>query len=239
MKQLLNISLFLILLTTTINAQAFKWAKGIGSDDYLYSQNISTDASGNCYITGYFQGTATFGTTQITSSGNSDIFIAKYDTEGNFQWVRKAGGTTNSDAGNGISADASGNCYITGYFQGTATFGTTQITISGYSDIFIAKYDTDGNFQWVKKAGGVEYDEGYGIAVDASGNCYVTGFFRQTATFGTTQITSSGNSDIFIAKYDTDGNFQWVRKAGSTNYDYGNGIATDASGNCYVTGVFL
>ena len=200
-----------------------------------WSQAITIDSSGNCYVTGFFSGTATFGTTQITSSGERDIFIAKYDTDGNFQWVRKAGGT-DFETGTDISIDASGNCYVTGHFQGTATFGTTQITSSGNEDIFIAKYDTDGNFQWVRKAGGVDDDKGQRIAIDNLGNLYITGIFQGIATFETTQLTSSGWNDIFIAKYDTDGNFQWVRKAGGTGNDVGYGIAADASGNCYVTG---
>ena len=215
----------------------FQWVQKAGGTDYDIGLGISIDSSGNCYVTGHFYGTATFGTTQITSYGGEDIFIAKYDANGNFQWVQKAGGASN-ERGFGISADNSGNCYVTGYFTGTATFGTTQITSYGGDDIFIAKYDTNGNLQWVQKAGGTDYDYGLDISTDNSGNYYVTGYFRDMATFGTTQISSSGEYDIFIAKYDTNGNFQWVQKAGGINSDYVCGISTDNSGNCYVTGYF-
>jgi Beta-propeller repeat len=90
------------------------------------------------------------------------------------------------DGGFGIAVDAAGNSYVTGYFSGTATFGGNQILPSAGSsvDIFVAKYDTSGALQWVKSAGGSGSDYGRGIAVDATGNSYVTGFFSNYATFG-------------------------------------------------------
>jgi hypothetical protein len=85
----------------------------------------------------------------------------------------------------GIAVDASGNSYVTGGFEGTATFGSTTLESSGSQDIFVAKLDNRGNWLWAKKAGGTDSDYGYGIAVDASGNSYVTGYFYSaTATFG-------------------------------------------------------
>ncbi|MDD4309565.1 MAG: SBBP repeat-containing protein, partial [Candidatus Cloacimonetes bacterium] len=218
----------------------YLWVKQAGGTSNDIGYGIATDSNGNSYVTGYFAGTATFGTTSLTSSGGYDIFIAKLDTNGNYLWAKKAGGTS-TDEGNGIATDSSGNSYVTGYFNGTATFGTTTLTSNGssYSDIFIAKLDTNGNYLWAKNAGGTSGDYGYGISTDSSGNSYVTGYFNGTATFVTTSLTSSGSNDIFIAKLDTDGNYQWAKKAGSASDDYGYGIATDSSGNSYVTGSFL
>ena len=213
------------------------WVRKAGGSSYDEGNDIATDGAGNSYVTGPFRGTATFGNTQISSGGSSDIFIAKYDANGNLLWVRKAGGT-GEDSGNDITIDNSGNCYMTGTFRSTATFGTTQIISSGAEDIFTAKYDANGNLLWVRKAGGTSNDFSNDISADNSENCYVTGTFKNTATFGTTQIISSGAEDIFTAKYDANGNLVWVNKTGATYSDFGYGISVDNSGNCYTTGSF-
>ncbi|MCP4419923.1 MAG: hypothetical protein GY805_25195, partial [Chloroflexi bacterium] len=164
-----------------------------------------TDGSGNCIVTGRFEGTATFGDSTLSSVvGSRDIFIAKINSDGNFLWAVKAGGT-NSDEGYGITTDGFGNCIVTGRFEGTATFGDSTLSSSqGSRDIFITKINGDGNFQWAVRAGGVGADEGYGIATDGSGNCIVTGQFEGTATFGDSTLGSSlGSRDIFIAKLST------------------------------------
>ena len=177
------------------------WAKQAGgiSGDKGYS--IAVDAYGNSYITGYFRESATFGTTTLTSSSDygSDIFVAKMDINGNWLWAKQAMGTY-SNYGNDIAVDANGNSYVTGYFWGNATFGTTTLTSSGQYDIFVAKMDSNGNWLWAKQAGGTSYDDGYSIAVDDNGNSYVTGYFKSNATFGTTTLTSGGIYDIFVAK---------------------------------------
>jgi hypothetical protein len=208
----------------------------------IYPNSVITDASGNVYITGFFGGTATFGTLPaITEAGGYDIFVAKYSSSGTAQWVQKAG-RTNNEEGRSIAVDASGNVYITGVFQGTATFGTLPAITSagGSTDIFVAKYNSSGTAQWVQKAGGTSYDEGASIAVDASSNVYITGYFEGTATFGSLPaiISPGGSTDIFVAKYNSSGTVQWVQKAGGENLDLGIGITVDASGNIYVTGFF-
>ena len=95
------------------------------------------------------------------------------DASGNWLWATKAGGTSN-DYGYSIALDDVGNTYVTGFFQGTATFGSTTITSSGFSDIFVAKMDTNGNWLWTERAGGTVTDRGYSITLDDAGNTYVT-----------------------------------------------------------------
>ncbi len=213
------------------------WVKRAGGTEVDAGYGIAIDTDGNCYVTGYFQGTATFGGTSLVSSGASDIFIAKLDVNGNWLWANKAGGD-NSDTGNGISTDADGNCYVTGYFLDTATFGATTHVSSGSSDIFITGIDTNGNWLWTNRAGGPTTDMGYGISANAEGTCYVTGSYVGNASFGDTNLTSSGSSDIFVAKIDSDSDWLWAFSAGGTGSDTGNGIATDPNGNCYITGSF-
>jgi hypothetical protein len=215
------------------------WAQQAGGTSGDEGYSIAVDANGNSYITGCFWGSATFGATTLTSSGNEDIFIAKLDINGNWLWAKQAGGTS-YDIGYGIAVDDNGNSYVTGYFSSIATFGNTTLTSSSseYADIFVAKLDSSGNWLWAKKAGGTSWDHGYGIAVDANGNSYVTGYFYGSATFGTTTLTSSGSYDIFVAKMDSNGNWLWVKQAGGTNEDGGISIAINANGNSYITGVF-
>ncbi|MFA6978575.1 MAG: PQQ-binding-like beta-propeller repeat protein [Ignavibacteriaceae bacterium] len=217
------------------NAGNCLWIKQAGGTLRDNGLGISTDATGNCYVTGFFNGTTTFDTTTITSYGSNDIFIAKYDSTGNCLWVKQAGGAS-GDIGYGISTDATGNSFITGAFGGTATFGTKILTSYGNPDIFIAKYDNAGSCMWVKQAGGTFAEDGYGISTDAFGNSYITGDFQETATFGTTTITSFGAYDIFIAKYDDIGKCLWAKQAGGTLNENSRGISIDATGNSYITG---
>jgi len=233
---------------------ALVWAKRAGGAGSEQGQGIVADSSGNSYVTGYFHGAATFGggeanETTLTSAGNNDIFVAKYDSSGALVWAKRAGGTVN-DQGHGIATDSAGNSYVTGFFSGTATFGPgeasqTTLTSAGGPDIFVAKYNPNGALVWAKRTGGsVNVAEGgRDIATDGTGNSYVTGLFSGTATFGlgganATTLTSAGGADFFIAKYDPSGALVWARRAGGINFDVGAGIATDGAGNRYVSGFF-
>jgi hypothetical protein len=216
----------------------FLWAAqagGAGVADNIHG--VATDDSGNVIVTGSFSGTATFGDTALSSEGSLDIFVAKYDSGGNFLWAARAGGT-DIDEGRSIATDESGNSMVTGRFVGTASFGDTTLVAAGYRDVFIAKYDRAGGLLWVVQAGGTADTWGYGIATDGSGNSIVTGELRDTATFGDTTLVSAGGYDIFIAKCDNAGNFLWAAQAGGTRDDHGWGITTDDSGNVIVTGYF-
>ena len=232
------------------------WAKRAGAGGASFDQGlgIAVDGSGNSYVTGHFVGSATFGPgetneTTLTSAGFDDIFVAKYDASGDLVWAKRAGGMSFNDFGQGIAVDGSGNSYVTGNFQGSATFGPgetnqTILNSAGGGDIFVAKYDASGDLVWAKRAGGTAVDVGNGIAVDGSGNSYVTGDFGGSATFGpgetneTTLTSSAGSFDIFVAKYDAPGDLVWAKRAGGTSIDFGRGIAVDGSGNGYVTGNF-
>ncbi|NQV17956.1 MAG: SBBP repeat-containing protein [Armatimonadetes bacterium] len=123
-----------------------------------------------------------------------------------WQWAIQAGGIL-ADEGRSITVDDAGNSYITGTFGGTATFGSYTLYSSGENDIFVAKMDAIGIWQWAIQAGGISDDSGYGITIDDAGNSYVTGYFKDTATFGSYTLASSGWEDIFVAKIDTNGNW--------------------------------
>ncbi len=210
---------------------------GSPSADEGYS--ISLDDSSNTYTTGYFTGTSTFGSFNITCTGVSDIFVTKTNKNGVYQWAVKAG-DGGSDRGLAIKTDKNGNSYVTGYYYGTATFGSHTITSTGLQDVFVAKYDRNGNVLWVASAGGTESDIGNAITIDNNGNPIITGQFTGVATFGTYTLTSTANNiNIFTAQLNsTTGAFQWAKAGTGPHTDRGLGVACDPAGNVYVTGQF-
>jgi hypothetical protein len=224
----------------------FEWANQAGGIDSDIGASTSVDCDGNIYVTGSFSNTATFGTSIMTSIGDSDIFVAKLDTDGNWLWTSQAGGV-DTDSGISISHDYSGNSYVIGTFESSATFGTIYITSSGENDIFIAKLDSMGSWKWVQQAGGIFDDRGTGISVDCNDNVYVAGLFAGTATFGSTILTTNdplddNENNIFIAKLDSDGIWQWTRAVEGDNFAvfpfFFSNIDVDCRGNSYVTGSF-
>jgi len=242
------IRIFLLFNSVFSFGQGPYWLQKAGSNGQDEGYDISIDAFGNTYTTGYFTGTIQFGNQSIflTSSGTTDIFLCKINSQGVYQWAVKAGGT-GTDRGLSIKTDANGNSYITGYYQGTATFGSTNITsVNSSQDIFLVKYNSSGVLQWVKSAGGSSGDIGNAVNIDNSGSVYITGQFAGTAFFGGNSLTSmtdpttgAPSQDVFIAKYNTtNGNEIWVRKGSAKYADRGMDIACDPNGNVYVVGQF-
>jgi hypothetical protein len=218
------------------------WAKSAGGSNYNYGCSVSTDASGNVYITGYFQSNSIiFGNDTLVNANTfnnyADIFLVKYDTHGNELWANRIGASGDEYA-QSVCTDASGNVMITGYFTSpTLSIGNISLNSFGNGDIFIAKFDTGGNVLWAQNAGGVYDDKGTAVSTDASDNIFVTGNFNSgTISFGNISINNTGYTNLFIAKYNANGNLIWVNKAGGTSNDYALDVACDASGNAYVTG---
>jgi len=220
----------------------FLWARQAGSSRYgpgAYDvgMDVAADNQGNSIITGFYNGTANFSDTVLPSFGSLDIHIAKYDPSGNLLWAKRAGGA-GDDRGHGIVVDILGYSIIVGGFEGSANFGGTVLNSVGERDIFIAKYDPSGNLLWAERAGGASDDIALSIAIDINDDILVSGYFAGTALFGGTELQSNGDDDIFVAKYDSDGNFIEAISAGGTSRDYGYGIAADDYGNSFVTGLF-
>lgn len=216
------------------------WVKGAAGDSWDYIRSVKTDANGNIYIGGHFSSTSmTFGTTTLTNSGNNDIFFAKYASNGNLIWVKRAGGAASDDC-YCVTADLSGNIIIAGAFKSSSiTFGTNTLTTAGYSNMYLVKYDTSGNVQWAKSMGGNYIEIINGIATDNNGNIFLTGYSnRDSINFGTTTVTNNGGLDIFLFKYDAGGNEIRAEFIGGAEGDAGCGVATDANGNILITGDF-
>jgi type IX secretion system substrate protein/beta-propeller repeat-containing protein len=221
------------------NAGNVIWAKEGGGANQDWSYDIALDHLGNSFITGYFNSTANFGGNMISSIGFNDVFIAKYDLNGSVSWIRNFGSSHN-DVGRKICTDNANNVYVAGIFQDSIVIGTTILHTVSWQDIFLAKYDNSGNFIWVKRIGGL-YDEGIGdLSIDNSNNIYLSGNFAGTLYSGTDSIYSS-MSDLFLAKFDGNGNTLWL-KDGGDQIDNKNVECTtstvDNFGNVYVAGDF-
>ena len=227
----------------------FVWARAVGGAGGGEGYGIAVAADGSVYTTGFFSGTVDFdpgsGTFNLTSAGGSyDIFVSKLDASGNFVWARAMGGT-DSDEGYAIAVAADGSVCTTGYFSGTADFdpgsGTLNLASNGSYDIFVSKLDASGNFVWARAMGGLNADEGRGIAVAADGSVYATGDFVDTMDFdpgsGTFNVIGDGRN-IFVSKLDASGNFVWARVMGVSGFDFGYGIALAPDGSVYTTGSF-
>jgi len=220
------------------NSGVPQWAQGLGGGD-TYSTTVGMDAVGNCYVGGGFKDALQLGTTTLTAAGNTNGFLAKFDTAGGFQWARQVKGP--SMEGGRIGVDASGNCCLVSWVSsGVVDFGGLRITNASSSALYVAKYDTSGNLLWVQQAqctGQFGFTEG-GCAFDSASNCYIPGLFTGTITFGGTTVTNRGGWDIFVAKYDAAGNFKWLQTAGGSGNDTAIRLVVDGANNCYLAGWF-
>lgn len=242
--------LFALLISFRSSAQNFAWAGHISGSNRVISNALVTDATGNLYTIGYFQGTADFdpsmATFNLVSNGDYDIYIQKLDPTGNLLWAKSIGGS-GADEGIGMAIDATGNVYLIGTFENTVDFdpgaGTYNLTASSfYHDGFLLKLDVNGDFVWAHNWGANRNVTMRGIAIDALQNIDICGSFDGTTDFdpsaSTVSRSSSGSSDAFMLRMNTSGNFQWVRTFGSVEADVATAIDHDQSGNIYMCGMF-
>src|SRR5207247_109742 len=219
----------------------------LGGSGYERAPGIAVDAAGNAYVTG-FTDSANFPTTpgaiQTNFAGTTDVFVTKVNPSGSGLAYSTYLGGTAADVGYDIVTDAAGNAYVTGYTNST-NFPTTatafQTASSGSLDVFAAKVNPGGSgLVYSTYLGGGAAEEGYGIAVDAAGNAYVTGYTNST-NFPTTatafQTASSGYADVFAAKVNPGGTgLLYSTFLGGGNNDLGYGIAVNAAGHILVAG---
>lgn len=248
-KKIFTLLAFIFLINNSnVNAQTplWQWARGAGYTGADQALATAIDASGNVYTIGWYtSANITFGSITLTNPGvaTSDVFVTKHDAAGNAVWAKTFGGS-DGEIGNSIAVDASGNVYITGWYTSTTVaMGTSTLTntSAGSSDIFLAKLSSAGNILWAKNIGGTSADRCNGITLDASGNIFATGcFMSATVNFGANTLTNNGTgtNDFFISKFDANGTNLWAKSAGGNNADIGNGIAVDSLGNAYATGMF-
>ena len=200
-----------------------QWTNQLGSSSRDSADDVATDSSGNIYVTG----TTYSELDGNTSAGKADLFVVKYNSSGTHQWTKQLG-TDRYDEARGVATDSSGNVYVVGGTKGNLL----GISNSGRTDAFVIKFNSKGEKQWTKKLGTWQNDLANGVATDSSGNFYVTGFTYQHLDGN----TSAGNADLFVVKYNSSGTKKWTKQLGTSKHDRARGVATDSSGNVYVTG---
>ncbi len=219
--------LAILLFSVQANSQTFTWANNIGGTQGETAYALATDASGNVIIAGYFNGTADFdpsgASSELTSAGLTDIYVAKYTSTGTLLWVKQFGGN-DFDVAKAVAVDASGNVYVGGDFWGTADFDPTvsinNITSNGQNDYFLVKLNSSGDVQWVETDGGINNEQVTAITVNSTNEVIVS-------------VYALGGMQIM--NYTSGGGQQWVKEVfGAVGY----GVATDNANNIFVGGQF-
>ena len=226
-----------------LHAQQWNWAvsAGDGSNvDQCYG--IATDSQGHVYWSGSVRGTSQFGCGTITTGGNTAGVLAKYDAGGNCLWVRSVLVTFDDALAYDIAIDAEDRVYITGSYNGNAVF-SNGVTLGslGSDDIFLARYDVDGNCLWARRAGSSgSSDEARGIAVAPDGAVFICGIAGgNTMSFDNISIPNPGNfRQLFIARYDSTGTAQWAKASTGNGQSKSARSISVANGRLFVTGQF-
>ena len=254
-----KITILLVGLLTSgglLNAQEveLQWANGFGSTSSDLGRGICVDQAGDIITTGGFRETTDFDPSAsennlVSNLGSEDIYVTKYDVDGNLIWALSFG-SYNHERGEEVITDADNNIYVIGRYFNVVDFdpgaGTTELTaVGGASDVFVLKLDAEGNFIWAKSFGGNLTDQGLSIDLSSSGDVYISGSYGGTGDFdpgpGVFELTAvdGAPSSIFAVKLDSDGNFIWAKSVGGdSGNNFGFGIVVDDSDNSYITGGF-
>ncbi|MCB0782340.1 MAG: hypothetical protein KDC03_22865, partial [Flavobacteriales bacterium] len=228
----------------------FLWGGSLGGGNADLALSVVTDASDNVVLTGRVAGTLDVDPgpgvqTETTLNTTYDVLVMKLSSGGSLLWAHVLG-SNNNDVGRRVAVDANGNIAVTGVLGAAGDVdpgpGTTLTGGNGQDDVLVLKFDAAGGLLWGFAIGGPANDAGNGVAIDASGNVLVTGEYRNTMDLdpgaGANAITSNGNTDLFVAKYDGSGNLLWGHGMGGTSLEFGAAVATGPSGQVAITGQF-
>ncbi|HQW86459.1 MAG TPA: T9SS type A sorting domain-containing protein [Flavobacteriales bacterium] len=230
-------------------AQPFQWVSTLGDAGVDRTVDIATDPAGHVYIAGTFTGLLDLdpGPAVLADStnGSTDFFIQKLTPTGDLVYGYAFGGVAQEMA-TGITADATGNAYITGYIQSVMDMdpgpGSFLVGSAGILDIFVLKLDPTGDLLWASTIGGATLENGRAIALDAASNIHIAGYFTGTVDFdpgpGADFRSSAGGNDIFVLKLGSDGSHLWTATMGGPGMDIAEAIAVDDLGNVLTTGTF-
>ena len=220
------------------------WARQFGgSDGHTSSEGLDVDSNGNAFVTGDTSSkSAIFGSSTLPGDGTNDAFLARLDSNGNFEWVRGWGGTS-FVLGKSVHVGADGIIHVGGSLYGTADLDPSANTFSrtsaGGSDGYISRFTSNGAFISAVSIGGTLDDLILRTVVDAAGNTYATGSFNGTAQFGNHVLNSAGAEDYFLLKMNAGGSIEWVRQvAGAANGGAGSRLSLDSAGSVILAGDF-
>jgi hypothetical protein len=233
-----------IYITKYTSDGTYAWTKTWGGTGNDYGGDMALDSYGNFYFNGSFRASNVnfnpLGSDLRTAVGVDDVFLTKYLADGTYAWTKTWGGT-GYDFASSLEVDSNDNVYSLGYFESTNVNvnqdGSDLKSSNGYSDIFLQKYASDGTYAWTKTWGGPGEDFvwwAYDLKIAANDLVYVTGFFEATVDFdpgpGVVQRTASPvgtyKYDVYLSTFNTNGEFQWLKSFGGTNYEETTGVFT-------------
>ena len=203
------------------------WTRQFGTPRVLvedFTSDVAVDGAGNVYVVGFTSGPLP----GQANLGEDDVYLRKYDSDGNELWARQSGSQV-LDMANGVAIDGAGNVYVVGDIQQAGVPGRPGV---GEGDAYLRKHDGDGNELWTRQFGSQSGPSASGVAVDGEGNVYVVG----SASGALPGQTHLGKSDAYLRKYDADGNELWTRQFGSRGRDRAGAVVVDGAGNLYVLG---
>jgi hypothetical protein len=246
----------------------FQWATRLGGLEWDEALELVIDNSSNILVTGHVKSNADLngdgdtndsGETPAACNDDLDVFIVKLNAEGTVQWAKRLG-SIHEDQGYGLAANDSGDIFVTGGIGGMEEEEIVDADLNGdgdtndaeetsggcyaYADIFIVKFDTDGDFQWAERLGGMFLDAAFDMASNSNGDIFVTGLCGLADLNGDGDTNDSeetdagcyGDGDVFVVKFDTDGGFQWAQRFGGSEWDNGKAITTDGGDKIFVIG---
>lgn len=225
------------------------WSARIGADSDQFADHIAVDAAGNVVVAGFFLDQISLCGASLTSAGQADSYIAKFDPAGNCLWSKQFGHTEIHN----VALDASGSVVLAGsfgdYFTETIDLGGGPLINAGGEDILVAKLDADGGHLWSKRFGDAALQRAYGVAVDGSGDIVVSGTFQGSVDFGGGPLVSSGGfgplepgsvtwgGNAFVTKLNPEGELLWAKRLGQDGPQTALDVATTAGGEIAITGL--
>jgi hypothetical protein len=242
-----NVDVFLIQFDSAGN---YIWGTNWGTFDSINSTAIATTSSERIYVLGQFEKTVDFDpgnlTESHTSHGGLDIYLAKYSSGGEYLGTLIWGGVGNEIA-NDIYVNIGDYAFVTGDFEGNVDFdpgdGTSFRAADGTeSDAYLTVFDQSANFFWVRSWGGLGADAGYGVWAAPTGYIYTVGTFSETADFDPTGATdygiSNGQTDSFLTRYNSNGDYTCVKAWGGASIDQPINVIHYDSSVVWISGIF-
>lgn len=226
------------MLVAKCNARGeIEWAKRAGISQFSCSGlAVAADAAGNCYVTGR----SDFGNIQfddrVAGEGRRIMFVASYAAQGQVRWVNTATSTAGFGvSGTAVTVDSRGACLVSGNFNVGMAIEDRSLQAAGEADAYLARLSSaTGRLQWLRQAGGPGTDVATALATDPQGNVYLAGSYAGTASFGSSSLTSSGSSDVYVARYSRAGQLAWAQSIGTAAAEQSAGLCVGLDGTSTV-----